>query len=237
MPGSAGLSPRRGCVAAALPPGPALAGPGSSQSWRRLGSEASGARSAAPGKRDSCSNVPPAAAASRSRPRVPRGPRHRSSPEREPCRQPGPEPALARTLGRAAVCPDRAWLCPPALRELSRGREGGGGSCCCRDGFGPWPSKEPLPQQLRCPRALLPALWALLVAQPVPRGGKVPAGSSSGETENVLAVCNVLPAQQWCTARAHAPHCSRRCSRHRNTCSPYSQKDPKSFLLGNKLFD
>ncbi|XP_053809763.1 uncharacterized protein LOC128794129 isoform X2 [Vidua chalybeata] len=38
------------------------------------------------------------------------------------------------------------------------------------------------------------------------------------QTKDLLSICTVLPAQQWSTARVHAPHCSHRCSRHLSTC-------------------
>ncbi|XP_033373397.1 uncharacterized protein LOC107210104 isoform X1 [Parus major] len=75
---------------------------------------------------------------------------------------PGPQPALAPNWAELALAPDRAWLCPLGLGELSQSREGQGWQWLLRDGFGLSPWKEPLPKQLCCPWALLLAFWALL---------------------------------------------------------------------------
>ncbi|XP_054372011.1 uncharacterized protein LOC118691648 isoform X2 [Molothrus ater] len=177
----AGLIPWQGCVAAALPPGPALAWPGSSQSWRclwRIGGLWSSFT--APGKGDSCTNVPPAAAApepalSAQRPKAQEQPRAGALPRAQGQSQPWLP--TGQGLHWVLTGPDSVPWGWGSCHGAGRARAGTG---CSGMGLARVPPSSDCPSSCAAPG--LPSRPAGLcwVAQPVPRGGKVPAGPSSG---------------------------------------------------------
>ena len=104
--------------------------------------------------------------------------------------------AKVKGESKARVSLEKAQLRPLGGWELAwgQGELGVGGSARCRDGFCPCPSKTGQAAALPPP---VPSFWLpefCLEGQPVPKGGRVPPGTSTGgdRTSWVYGMCSEL---------------------------------------------